>query len=154
MTDKDLGIKVLKSFYNYSRGIFPFKTVYSFDQLVKTLEARKGGGPGYVESLGMSVRFAEMDDSKINSSMYSLAVMSSGKIPSKNSDFYNFMVNEATKINFVDAIAYTAVESAKDIAKGAQQIGDSVLLTGKLITYLLPVAVLWFGYMYLKKKTA
>lgn len=153
MTDKELGLKILRSFYDSSRANYPFAVQYSFDELVKTLESRTGG-KAIAEGLGLGARLAEFSDSDIRDSMSALAKASGGKIPSKNGDFYAFMVDQGTKISFTGAIAYTATESAKDIVKGAQQIGDSVLLTGKLVTWLLPVAVIGFGYLYLKKKTA
>jgi hypothetical protein len=152
MTDHEQGLKVLRAFYDYSKYEYPFACTYSFQELLDTLHKRVGGK--FIEDgIGLGVNSVDgFNDSKINSSMQALAKASGGKIPSKNGDFFAFMTNEATKVNFVDAIAYTATESAKDIVTGAQKIGDSVLLSGQLLTWLLPVAVIYFGYMYLNKK--
>jgi hypothetical protein len=151
MTDNELGEKVLKSFYDNSRRLFPFGAVYTYDEMKKTLTSRLGG-KGFIEGLGLAVRLAEFDDSKIENSMEALAQSSGGKIPSSNRNFYDFMIDESTKINFVDAFQYTTTESVKDIVSGAEVIGNSLIDSGKLLTYVLPFAVLFFGYLYLKKK--
>lgn len=153
MSDIELGERVLKAFYNYSRSAFPFASIYSYDELKKILTSRKGG-QGFIEGLGMSVRFADLSDSKINSSMKALANASGGKIPGKNSDFYNFMINESTQVSFVDAFVYTAKESAKDIGSGVQSIGETLIDTGKILKIIFIPVVLYFGYQILKKKTA
>lgn len=151
--DRELGLKILKSFYDSSRSNYPFAVQYSFNELLKTLESRIGGKT-FVSGLGLAAALAEFDNSDISDSMYALAKAAGGKIPAKNGDFYAFMVDQGTKVSFTGAIVYTATESAKDIVLGAQQIGDSVLLTGKLINWLLPVIVIGFGYLYLKKKVS
>lgn len=153
MNDIELGEKVLRAFYNYSRSAYPFASIYSYDELKRALTSRKAG-QGFIESLGMSVRFAELSDSKINSSMKALAQASGGKIPSKNSDFYNFMIDEGTKINFIDALIYTATESAKDIGTGVQAVGNTLIDTGKILRIIFIPVVLYFGYQILKKKTS
>lgn len=153
MNDKELGFKILKSFHDSSRSYYPFATIYSLDSLVKTLEGRLGQR-NFVEGLGLAARLAEMSDSKINSSMKGLARASNGKIPAKNGMFYSYMVDAATAVSFVDAVTYTAKESAKDIVKGAQAVGDQVLLTGKILNFLLPAIVLYLVYVYVVKKTA
>jgi hypothetical protein len=152
MNDKDLGLKILRSFYGSARYSYPFATNYSFDDMIAILHSRVGG-KNIESGLGLAANLADFDDDKINTSMRALALSSGGKIPSKNGDFYAFMVNEATKVNFVDAIVYTTKESAKDVVNGAAKVGDSLLFTGQIVIWLLPIAVVYFGYVYLKNKT-
>jgi hypothetical protein len=149
--DKALGLKILQKYFEGARSYYPFAVQYSFDEMVKTLESRTGG-KNFVSGLGLAAALAEFDDDDIYNSMYALAKAAGGKIPSKNGDFYAYMVDQGTSIKFVDALVYTATESAKDVANGAVAIGDSLISTGKILTWVFPIAVLYFGYLYLNKK--
>lgn len=151
--DRARGLSILRQFYDSSKMLYPFGVTYTFEEMLKTIESR-AGGKTFADGLGLGAIFAEMSSSDTYAAMNALAKKAGGKIPSQNGDFKNFLIDQATSINFVDAVVYTASESAKDVVKGAQEIGDSVLRTGKLVTWLLPVAVIYFGYLYLKKKTA
>lgn len=151
--DRARGLSILRQFYDSSKMLFPFAVTYTFEEMLKTIESR-AAGKTFADGLGLGATLAEMNSSETYSAMNSLAKQAGGKIPSKNGDFKTFLIDQATSVNFVDAVVYTATESAKDVVKGAEQIGNSVLMTGKLVTWLLPVAVVYFGYLYLKKKTA
>lgn len=150
--DLALGQKILRNFYDSAKSFYPFAVVYSFDELVKTLEARVGGKT-FISGLGLAASLADFSDNDINSSMSALARNSGGKIPSKNGDFYAFMVDQGTKVSFTGAVSYTVAQSALDIVSGAQQVGESVLATGKILNFLLPIAVVYFGFLFLKNKT-
>lgn len=149
--DHALGLKIVRQFFDASRLNYPFAVSYSFDEMLKTLEGRLGGKT-FLATLGLAAHFADMDSSETYSAMYALARKAGGKIPEKNGDFKNFMIDQATSVNFTDAVIYTATETGKTVIKGFEEVGNSVLLTGKIVNFLLPVIVLYFGYMYLNKK--
>ena len=83
--------------------------------------------------LGLGINLGEVPEYRVKSAMISLARNSGGKIPLSNNDFRDYLINEATKVSFTDAVTFTVVESTKQIAQGAQAIGESVILTGKLV---------------------
>lgn len=148
------GLDILKRFFDASKTINSSAVKYSFDEMVKTLEARTGQ-KAFVEGLGLGVNASGFSNSKIQNAMTSLAKQANGKIPAKNQDFRDHLIDESRKVDFVDvvsAVKFVTVESAKDIAKGAQAVGDSVILTGKLLNYALPVIVGVVVFFWVKKQ--
>ena len=145
------GLDILKRFYDASKSYNTSKVKYTFDQMIKTLESRSGQA-AFIEGLGLGVNASGFSNSKIQNAMVSLARQSNGQIPEKNQNFRDYLIDKSKKINFVDAVTYVAVESTKDIVKGAQAVGDSVLLTGKLLTYALPLIIGTVVYFWIKKQ--
>lgn len=152
MTDKELGLKVVRAFYDKSKWNYPFATTYKLEELISAIEKR-AGGKGMLEGLGIAVREVGFSDSEIVSAMNRLAGMSGGKIPATNGMFWQALNNQAAEFKFVDAIVYTTTESAKTIVEGAAQVGDQLLLTGKILNFLLPAIILYMVYMWVQKKT-
>jgi hypothetical protein len=154
MTSKEFDIQVGQSVIHKFYLYWPGARTMSFTQLLDTLKARKPmGGTAFLEGIGFGVQAAQMSDSKIDSAMRQLAINSRGKIPQNNMDFFSYLSNESTKINFVDAAVYTAVETAKDLATGAQAIGDQLIFTGKILNFLLPAILLFIVLFYVNKST-
>lgn len=147
----EIGKKAIQYFYDEQKRIYSSKAPRSFDELIKILEARKGG-KNFLMGLGLGINFAEVPDYRVKTAMQTLARNSGGKIPLTNNDFRDYLINEATKVNFVDAVAYTVKESAKQITEGAQSIGDSVIFTGKMLNYALPLIVGTLVYFWIKKQ--
>ena len=145
------GLDTLKRFHSSAQSLFPKNVTYSFDQLLSTLTSRKGQ-VAFVESFGLAINSVNFSNSKLQSAMYSIAQRSQGKIPSKNSDFFLYLQNEGAKIDFVDAVTFVTKESVKDIVVGAQAIGDSVLLTGKLLNFALPAIAGIVVYFWVMKQ--
>ena len=145
------GLDILKRFYDASKTINSSAVKYTFDEMVKTLEGRTGQ-KAFVEGLGLGVNASGFSNSKIQNAMTSLAKQAKGKIPAKNQDFRDHLIDESRKVDFVDAVKYVAVESAKDVVKGAQAVGESVIFTGKLLTYALPIIVGTVVYFWVKKQ--
>lgn len=159
MTDAQLGEKVIQRFYAYWK-LTPSGAKVSYDQLLNILKSRKQmGGNAFLEGLGLGIRLVReenpeaMTDSRIDSAMKKLALASEGKIPEKNYDFFRFLSNEATKVNFVNAVAYTVTESAGDILSGVQDVGESLITTGKILNFLLPAIGLFFVLSWVNKST-
>lgn len=145
-----IGRKAIQYFYDEQKRLFSSKAPKSFDDLIKILEARQGG-KNFLLGLGLGISLAEVPEYRIKSAMLNLARNSGGKIPQSNNDFRDYLINEATKVNFTDAVTFTVVESAKQIANGAQAVGESVILTGKLINYALPFIVGVLIYFWVVK---
>lgn len=145
------GKDILKRFYDANKAVASKNVNYTFDQMLTTLTSRKGN-VAFIESLGLGVNASGFSNSKVQNAMYNLAKKAQGKIPASNADFRNYLIDEGTKVSFVDAITFTVVESAKDVVKGAQAVGDSVILTGKLLNYALPVIAGVVVYFWVMKQ--
>lgn len=145
------GLDIVKRFYDYSKSFYPGQVKYSFEEMLKTLESRTGQ-VAFLEGLGFGVNSSGFSNSKVSNAMMKLAKQAKGQVPAKNQNFRDFLIDESRKIDFVDAGVYVFVESSKDIASGLQVVGDSVLLTGKLLTMALPVIVGIVVYYWVKKQ--
>ena len=64
-------------------------------------------------------------------------------------------MSNPTFIDYVGATPEVALESAKDLAKGAQAVGNAVIDTGKTLLQfgpiLIVVAVVFIGYAYTRR---
>lgn len=145
------GVDILKRFYDLNRQMNPSKVNYTFDQMLTTLQGRTGQ-KAFIEGLGFGVNASGYTNSTIQTAMMNLAKQAGGKIPEKNVDFRTALLDEGTKFDFVDAVTFVAKESAKDVIQGAQAVGESVLLTGKLLTYALPVIAGVVVYFWVMKQ--
>lgn len=145
------GKDILKRFYDANKSVASKNVNYTFEQMLSTLTSRKGN-VAFIESLGLGVNASGFSNSKVQNAMYNLAKKAQGKIPASNADFRNYLIDEGTKVSFVDAITFTVVESAKDVVKGTQAIGESVIFTGKLLNYALPVIAGVVVYFWVMKQ--
>ncbi len=153
MTDKEIGLKVVKYFWTWSRSFYGSSFNLSFDAFVQKLASNSAKVNIALDGIGGAVREADLSDSRIETAMRSLAKASNGKIPGDYQVYFKYLSNEATKINWVDAISYTVVESVKDVAAGAQSVGESLITTGKILNFILPLAVLFGLYIFLNEKS-
>ncbi len=149
MTDRELGLEVLRSYYRFWN-----KPSITFDSFVEMIKARRPmGGEAFISGLGMGVREAEINSYRYTDAMRKLAIASGGKLPARNGDFFNYLSGVSINVNFIDAITYTATESAKDVLKGAESVGNSILTTGKILNFLLPAILLIFVFFWLNGKS-
>lgn len=93
--------------------------------------------PIVLDSFGFQMRILNLSQSKVDDAMKALASKSRGIAPTRQS-VLNALGARAQQTDWGEAIKFTAVESAKQLTRGAQEIGKSVIATGKLATYLLP----------------
>lgn len=149
--NRDFGMKLLTEFHNFSKRYPGYKL--TFAQLLSILEKRPNQ-KHFVEILGGSVLVSGVSQGESLLSMQNLAFHSQGKIPSENVNFRQAIIDKATEFHLVDAVVYTAVESTKQIMEGVQSVGNTLIDTGKILQFLFPVAVVWFLYIFLKKKIA
>ena len=150
MTDRELGLKVFKSFWNWSRAMNRSSFSLSFDDFLKVYGSKT---EVYLDGIGGGIREANVSDSTIDSAMRSMAIASNGKVPKNPLKMIDYLSNESVKIDWTDAVVFTAKESAGDILKGAESVGNQILLTGKILNWLLPVIVLVFVLYWINKNT-
>ena len=154
MSDKETGLKVLRSFWKWNGSFNGSVFKLSFNDFLLKIQPDKKKLDIALDSIGMGIREAEISDSKIESAMRTMAIESKGKTPSNAYDFFKYLSNEAVKINYIDAVLYTAKESLGDVASGAQSIGKQLIFTGKIFNFLIPIIALIFLYSWVKKKTS
>lgn len=153
MNDLETGRKVLKAYYDYSRFYYPTIYKFSFDEFLKKYQPNQKKLEIYLDGIGFGVRGSEISQTRINSAMQKMVLNSKGGMPSNAGDFFKYLSNEAVKISYIGAIGFVAVESLKDVAKGAAAVGDSLLTTGKILTFIFPVIVLILVFFWVNSKT-
>jgi len=146
--DYERGRKALTYYHNAMATLYPSTYKISFEELQNIIAQRKGG-KNFVEGMGTGIILAEMSEGKVSDGMEELARQSKGKIPATNSVFTMALVNSSRQYSFIDMSKTVAVESAKDLLKGAEHIGKSVIDAGKGVTntlsmlqYILPIILI------------
>lgn len=152
MNDFDVGTKVLKSFYKYA-GL-----KLTYEQMLERIQPNPIKRKIEIEGVGMGVNNVNDDvvflsDSKIDTAMKNLAKKSSGKIPSGIQIFFKYLQNEATNVTLIDALPYVVEESGKNLLSGAQALGDSLLTTGRILNFLLPLIIIVGLFLYANQKS-
>lgn len=153
MTDVQLGESVVKKFYSWNKTFYPQVFKLSYEEFLQALNSNPKKNQILFDGIGGGVREADISNSRIDTAMRKFALDSKGKIPAKPMDFFNYLSNEATKVNFVDAVVYTVKESVGDIASGAESLGNSLIFTGKILNFLLPAIVLVIVFFWVNSKT-
>lgn len=145
MTDLQRGDAVFKKLWEWTKRLYPTTFLYSYDEF-KALYGTKINI--YLDGIGFGVNSVSMSESRIDTAMKNLAQASGGKAPKNPLKIFDFLQNEAVKIDWLDAAVYVTAETAKDIGSGVAEIGDSLLTAGKVLNFLLPalvvIGVLWW----------
>lgn len=152
MTDQERGTKALKAYYGYMRSMYPSTFKYSEAEFFVILSKIKGG-KALADGLGGGIREVGMSDSEVNTSMRRIAQVGAGKIPATYYDFFSALINEATKFNLADAAAFTIVESGKQVLGAAQDVGNQLIFTGRIVNFFLPLILIFIGLVFLNKFT-
>ncbi len=148
MTDIDLGRKAITYFHNYSRTMWPATyKVSSVDALI-ALYGKKG--EIYLDGIGLTIRVNGQSEANISTAMLQLVNQTRGKIPADHQPYIRALGGEAGKINYLDLTASVVKETATQVIEGAQAVGDQVIASGKLITWLLPFGILFFVWSHYK----
>jgi hypothetical protein len=154
MTDREYGLKVLNSYWNYARSSYSTFNL-TFDQFLARIQPNLKKRDLEIENLGWAIRSNDISDSRISSAMKNMVGKSGGKVPSGIQPFFQFISNESTKINWIDAAVTVTGDSLADIAGGAQELGDSLISTAKILNFILPVVlvggVLLLAYSWLNR---
>lgn len=151
MSNEALGREALKYFHNKALGYSNYDL--NFDQLI----AKVGGKIPlkFLEIFGDTILNVELSTSKLKNAMESLADAGQGRLPQYQTAWFQALSNEAMNYSWVDAASFVSKETAKDIVKGAQVAGDSILTTLKGLGFVLPFIVIggliFFTYNKVKR---
>ena len=150
MSDELLGYEVLNYYNKYSM------TNKSVDEIVKLVKPKNPSI--FADGLGAQVRLVlDMDMSKAELAMKNLANAAGTSIPTEQT-FYTAIRDVAMNPSFFEAAKFVAIETTKQVAVGAQAVGNAVIDSGKLVTWLLPIGVVAalyvIGKSYVGKLTA
>jgi len=147
--DIDKARLALIAFHNQSLAFAP-----KYSENLNSLTSIVGGkNPTiFMESLGLAINSIGMSIGQTEDAMKSLAVQSQGNIPVQ-SNFFRALsdrISNPTFIDYVKATPQVAGESALDIVKGAAEVGNAVLDTGKTLLIIGPLlvvtAIVFIGY--------
>ncbi len=154
MTDKELGTKALRSYFENMVRFYPaiFKD-YSFEKFLATIATKVKGGRTLADGLGGGIRETGLSSSQVSEGMKKLAQNSRGRVPATFTDFFNALTKQATQVNYLDAAAFVLVESTKDVVKGAAEVGDSLITTGKILNFILPAILIFLVFFWLNQRT-
>lgn len=111
----------------------------TIDQLIATLGTEKQV-PIYLANFGDYIIENEMSESGVRAAMENLADAGQGKVPHQTSIF-NALGGQVAAINWLDLTKTVAVETAKQVAQGAQAVGETVIATASSLNTLLPILV-------------
>ena len=134
-----VGREALTHFFNASKKFSAFN--YSFDQMLEIIAGSPKAVQFFLDGVGTAIQAIQADDfltgNKVKAAMTKLADVSKGKLPAK-AYFYSALSTEAANVTFVEALPTVAKETAKELVKGAQSIGESIIDTGKILNLLFP----------------
>jgi hypothetical protein len=142
VNDSDLVTEALTFFHN--KMLINYPDVYH--ETIDTLKKKVGGASyqSFVEGFALSINSIDLSTSQLQDAMESLADASGGGIP-RQTKFFTALKNRAQTITpgdwITDVIPSVAVDSAADIAAGAQEIGNAVIDTGKSLLVLGPIVI-------------
>lgn len=154
MSDTDLGRQAVTYFHNES-------TNYSaYNETLHSLQDRIADGKSpvyFLEGLGLAIRMIDMSDSQVRQAMEKLAHVYQGQIPRREA-FHGALSDRISNPTFGDYVGATpqvAIETAGDVVKGAQAVGNAVIDTGKTLLQFGPIlivaAVIFIGYAYTRR---
>jgi hypothetical protein len=144
-----LGERLIRAFHTENLKFSNY--TIPFEQLRRTLESRRGQ-KSFIRNFGGTIAVSGTSESDAIQAMKNLARLSHGKIPSVNVAFTQAIVDKATAFSFIDAAIYTTIESAKDIGKTAQAVGDTLINTGKILRFIfIPAFFLILGFYIYKR---
>jgi hypothetical protein len=98
----------------------------------------------FLEGLGFAITAIEMSSGKVKEAMEALADQCQGKIPNNQNYFFRALSDREQNITFFDWVKATpsiAADTAVDVAKGAQEVGNAVIDTGKSLLTIGPLVI-------------
>jgi hypothetical protein len=147
MSDIDQGRAAVVEFHNYATAHYAQNYKFSLAQMLDELNRQN---KFLLEGLGLTIRTTEMTPPKVSSAMRALVDKGEGRLPANWNSWFTALKDENLNVSFVDAISYTAAQSAADVVHGAQAVGDAVIDTGKSLLVIGPLlavaAIVFIGY--------
>ena len=135
--DYRAGVEAFRYWHNRALQ-YPSNYKMSFDASIASVNKKSSA---FFEGLGLAIHAAEIPESRVKSVMEKVADQGQGLLPVKLNDFFNALKNDAVQIRFMDAVKATVAGSAADLATGFQEVGGSIVTTGKWVTTLMPVVL-------------
>lgn len=139
---RNLGNDCLKYYHNEMIYNFPQSYKWTFNQLVDFINSKNRST---IAQIGSAIESIDMSEKAAGQAMEKLSLAGKGQIAYNSSSFLQALNDEYSKLDLVDALGDTAIETAKDLAKGAQRVGDVVIDTGKNIldvsTWAIPLLI-------------
>lgn len=157
LEDRENGLRAIEMFHTHSKNLFPMAYYLTFDELVQIIDGR---GKSSISGLGLGIAITDTDWDKVDEAMEALAETAKGQIPATNNSFNMALSNRLQEIDF-DAIMEISSDTATDLVKHSQELGDKALtgLKGTFALfsqakYLIPVGLGAYLFMqyYLKNK--
>jgi len=140
--DMDRGREAFVYFHNQASKYSGYS--YTLDEALKIVSKGEKNIGFFTDGIGGLIREIQNDGflsgNKVKKAMENLADKGAGKIPDRNT-FFAALSSEAQDFTFREAAPVVLVESAKEIATGAQAVGDSIITTGKILTTIGPIVV-------------
>lgn len=154
MTDSiETGRQALTYFYNASKKYSVFN--YSFDRMLEIISGSPKAVQFFLDGMGTAIIEIQKDDfltgSKVENAMTKLADISKGNIPDKKY-FFSALSQEAQNVTFINAIPSVISGTASELVKGAQEIGNTLIDTGKIINLIFPFAIVGGLIYFFTKK--
>ena len=146
VTDEKRGKEILSYYHDYSKNTYPKYNITSVEQL---LEAYGKLGPFLYENIGLTQRVNELSSDTAKSAMEKLSDAGEGKVPKNWMDFGKALGKEAMYPSFWDGLQFVAIESAKDVAHLASDVGEGVITTLKASRYLIPALAIGGAALFL-----
>ena len=152
MNDVEKGTQALRAYFDYMVSFYPaLYKKYSFDEFYNLLTKIKGGS-ALAEGLGLGIREAGLSSSTVSNSMKKLAQSGNGKVPASQYEFFKFLIQGSSNISYIDAFAFTTLETFKDVGSGLELVGKQIIFTGKIFNWFLPVIIIGGLYLYVKPR--
>lgn len=152
--DIDRGRSAFIYFHNRSMR-YP-NYAYSLDQSIAIASGGANKSEIFLDGLGFAIVTSPnvYSENAVKQAMEKLADKSQGRIP-KMTYFFSALTKEIDNITFVDAIPTVALETGKTIVSGFQEVGDTLITTGKALNFIFPVvavsAILFVVYSRTKR---
>lgn len=136
--NQDRGLAAMQMFHNYCIMKYPDNYSITFDEL----QTKTGALTKFVaEGIGSTIDVNNMTDKQIQTSMQNLGDAGQGRIPATASDWINSMINVSANPSFLDTAEGAAVQTAKDVTSGLEQVGNTVITTASSLKVVLPILV-------------
>lgn len=137
----DKGLEALKWFHNRAASYPGYS--YTFDSFQDAAAGGHAKVSNFLEGLGMAIEsvsnYGFLNPNKVKDAMESLADKGAGKIPANPQAFFNALNDSAQDVSWLETGTYAAKETAKEVIKGAQAVGDTVITTAKTLNMILPI---------------
>ncbi len=155
--DIERGRETLTYFHNSSVG----KAGYNFRSETE-LENYLGGSNvlTFLDAFGFQINTllagGVYDMADVREAMQSLARISAGKVPTQGSFFQSIVSITQGGPSVLSSISFTTKETVKQVAAGAQVVGNAVIKTGSSLFGILPflavAGVVGYVYLFVKRR--